>query len=423
MGRLLHLPFFMTLSFCFLFPLMTMGQQIADPEAEYSRIRAVALSGHYQEAALAARQLLKEYPGYGDARVLLGRVLAWDGQYQEAAAVIDSLLVTDPDNADAQSARLDIAFWSGDNALAEKMAAALLAENPTDTTVREKLIKALLAQGKREQALAESDSLLKLSPENTFAASLREPQRDIRRYDNIRLTYSFDSHTVPYRRFWQQAAIGGSHRFERGSAGAGVNIGHIRTESADIVTATELQFEVEAAPVLSSRNYAYINYAFSPGRYYPRHRASLEVWEMMPAGWAVSAGVNYYYFDRNIFIAGLSLEKYLGNYWFSGKALFYFKDIGVTTSFYLTARRYFNDTDYLQLVLGAGTAPDEPFDIQTDLARQSAYSVRLTYFRLLSDSFAIRAHAGYSAEEYSSDGFRNRVEGSLGLVYLFNKDK
>ena len=49
------------------------------------------------------------------------------------------------------------------------------------------------------------------------------------------------------------------------------------------------------------------------------------------------------------------------------------------TSFYLNVRRYFNDIDYLQLTLGTGTAPDEPFEIQSDIMRLSANSVRLTY--------------------------------------------
>ncbi|MCK7530477.1 MAG: hypothetical protein MZV63_05255 [Marinilabiliales bacterium] len=52
--------------------------------------------------------------------------------------------------------------------------------------------------------------------------------------------------------------------------------------------------------------------------------------------------------------------------------------MGVRTSVYLNARRYFSRTEYLQLTLGAGTAPDEPLDIMTDLERQSATSVRLS---------------------------------------------
>lgn len=399
------------------------AQKITDPEAEYNRIRAVAFNGQYSEASAAARNLLKEYPEYGDARILLGRILGWDKQYAEAAAVIDTLLSAEPDNTDAMKARLDIALWSGDDLFAERLASSILAANPSDSETRERLIKALLTEGRREEALAHSDTLLKFNPDNSFAVSIRELQFDTKKSDNLRLTYSFDSYTTPYKRYWQQVSFGGGHRFKWGMAGAGVNVGNINIGNPVSVSATEAQFEIEASPNITSKNYAYITYAHSPGRYYPRHRASLEVWQTLPLGWAASAGVNYYHFDRDIFIAGFSVEKYAGRYWLSGKTYFYFKDIGVTTSFYLNVRRYFNDTDFLQVTLGAGTAPDEPFDIQTDLSRLSAYSGRATYYKLLSKRIGLRINAGYSREEYADNVFRDRIDGAAGVIYLLNSRK
>jgi len=420
MSRCKTLLFIITamVSLCFSINLCA---QITDPEGEYGRIRAAAFNGNYGEASLAARKLLREYPDYGDARILLGRILAWDKQYGEAAAVIDTLLIKEPENIDARKARLDVAFWSGDNALAEKLAFSLLSDTPSDTEVREKLIKVLLADGKREQALAHSDTLLQHNPDNSFAIAVREPYPDIKKTDNLRLSYSFDSYTKPYTRLWQQLSLFGGHRFKWGMAGAGVNIGHINIGDPAPVTETDLQYEIEVAPTLSPKNYAFLSYAYSAGTYYPGHRASLEVWQILPAGWATSAGLTYFHFDRDIFIAGLSVEKYLGNYWFSGKAYFYFKDFGTTTSFYLNARKYFNDTDYLQFTVGAGTAPDEPFDIQTSESRLSAYSLRTTYYQLLNRRFAIRLNAGYSREEYQDNSYRNRIEGAVGVIYLLKQ--
>ena len=70
----------------------TDGQTVTDPESEYSRIRSLAIAGDFTGAEPAARELVKQYPDYGDARVLLGRILAWQGRYDEGAAVIDTLL-------------------------------------------------------------------------------------------------------------------------------------------------------------------------------------------------------------------------------------------------------------------------------------------------------------------------------------------
>lgn len=332
------------------------SQTITNPEDEYARIRTLAFSGNYSEAEPAAWNLVKQYPDYGDARVLLGRILAWQGHYDDATAVIDTLLQTDPENIDANEALRDIRRWSRDR-----------------------------------------------SQQNT-------PPTD------IRAGYFFDTFSEPYERFWQVYSLGAGHRFSWGPAVATVNLGHIYQGAPDNVRDNDLQFSAEAWPEITRNNYAYVAYAYSPGPWFPKHRAALEVWQTLPAGFAISAGVNYYYFDNSIYIGTISLEKYLGDWWFSARNYLYFKDIGVTASFYLTARKYFGTTDYLQLTVGAGTAPDEPFNIMTDIERQSATSIRLTYFNQISSYWSFRVGAGYSYEKYNETGYRNRVEGNIGLI-------
>lgn len=331
-----------------------LSQETFNPEAEYLRIRTIAFDGDYVTAAAAARKLLNAYPSYGDVRVLLGRILAWQKDYEQAAAVIDTLLAAEPDNGDALAARRDITLWS---------------------------------------------------KENTPVAT------------DVRAGYYFDYFTEPYSRFWQVFSAGAGHRFAWGPAAAGVNVGNLNVGGVSPFTATELQFEAEAYPTLGAKNYAYLGYAYSPGNYFPTHRAAIEIWQVLPAGWAISGGLNYYYFDRNIFIGLASVEKYLGKYWLSGKIFVYFKEDRPTTSFYFNARRYFNDNDYLQLTLGTGTAPDEPFDIQSDIMRLSANSIRLTYYGRMSKRLFLRVGAGYSREEFQESVLRDRFEGNINLIY------
>jgi YaiO family outer membrane protein len=333
------------------------SQEITDPESEYMRIRTMAFGGDYAEAASAARRLVNAYPEYGDARVLLGRILAWQKDFKQAAAVIDTLLLSDPDNGDALEVKRDISLWS---------------------------------------------------KENTAVAT------------DVRAGYSFDYFTLPYTRFWQVFSAGAGHRFGWGPASAGINMGHLIAEGETSFTATEFQFEAEAYPRISNKNYAYLNYAFSPGSYFPTHRGAFEIWQILPEGFAISGGLNYYYFDRNIFIALASVEKYAGKFWFSGKCFVYFKDDGPRTSFYVNARRYFNDFNYLQLTLGTGTAPDEPFGIREDINRLSATSIRLLYNFTAGGKLTVKVGAGYSREEYDSEGgtaLRDRFEGIVNLVY------
>ncbi len=330
------------------------SQNISDPEAGYARVRAIAFSGKLDSAASEARKLVNSFPSYGDARILLGRILAWKKDYADAEAVIDTLLLSEPGNADALSVKRDIMLWSKN-----------------------------------------------ISPVST----------------GLRAGYSFDSFKQPYDRFWQIFNAGAEQRFKWGLAAAGVNIGNAIIGGASPDRATEWQLEAEAYPKLSDKNYAYVAYAFSPGKYFPGHRAAMEIWQVLPAGWVISGGLNYYYFDRNIFIGTASVEKYTGKYWISLKGFIYFKDNGPTTSGYLTVRRYFNDYNFLQVAMGAGSAPDEPFDVMTDLMRLSAYSLKVTYNVSVAPRLMMRIGAGYSREEYENNIWRNRYEGNINFIY------
>lgn len=334
-------------------------QERVTAESEYLRIRSLAINGDLQNSALQARRLVNEYPGYGDARILLARITAWQKNYKMAYCILDTLLSKEPGNADALSLKKDIDKWS---------------ETPPV-----------------------------LSPTAVVAG------------------YSFDTFTEPFKRFWQVYKAGAIHNFKWGKGAAAMNVGNIVSGNEVRVRATEFQAEAEAYPKISEKNYAYLAYAFSPGDYFPEHRAAAELWQVLPHSWAVSAGLSYYYFTRNIFIAGASAEKYAGNYWFSAKAFVYFKDNGPTTSGYLNARRYFNDNDYLQVTIGTGTAPDEPYDIQADIMRLSATSVRLSYYKKLKNEMTFRIGAGYSSEEYAEASWRNRFEGNVTVSYPIMK--
>ena len=96
-------------------PQALFAQAISDPEAEFARIRSIAFRGEYDSAAVDARKLINSFPSYGDARILLGRILSWQKDYSNAGTVIDTLLKSEPDNADALSAKRYILLWSKEN--------------------------------------------------------------------------------------------------------------------------------------------------------------------------------------------------------------------------------------------------------------------------------------------------------------------
>jgi YaiO family outer membrane protein len=415
----LHLLLFVSVSLTLNFPIYP--QVNTDPETEYSRIRSLAFDGKLLEAETAAVVLLDSFPDYGDAWILLARIYGWQQKYDPAIAILDSIIMNDPDNTDALDARIDLALWTGDNTYAIEIADRMLAADSTNSVILDKKNRAM-------EALEVSDtSGITTHPEDSLKyvqpGKIKTNDLENTRKTDLRAGYYFDTFKEPYSRYWQVFQVGASRLLPFGRVLAGVNVGNLHADTDPVTKATEFQFEAEAYPRISQNDYAWLAYAYSPGMYFPTHRISAEYWHSFKYGWVASAGIQYYYFDRNIFIASLSGEKYYKSYWFSSKIYFYFKDQGITTSLYLNARKYFNDINYLQLTAGLGTAPDEPYNIEIDLERMSAATIRLVYFTSLTDNLYVRIGAGYSREEHAESLWRSRFDGGINFIYVLKNRK
>ena len=68
MKRYLILSFLSVLILGFVRVFPAVAQSGTNPESEFQRIRDIAFSGDYSNAAAEARKLVNRYPSYGDAR-------------------------------------------------------------------------------------------------------------------------------------------------------------------------------------------------------------------------------------------------------------------------------------------------------------------------------------------------------------------
>lgn len=372
---------------------------VTNPETLYDSIRVIALDGRFTQAEVMARDLVDENRDYGDAIVLLARIVAWQERYSEAIEILDSLLVWQPEHDDARVARETIMEWmDADNLRAgEELMGVAEVEVPEVPEVPQ---------------ISEVPEALEL-PE----ASESSVSDSLARGVDLYMGYSFDTFEEPYQRYWQIFSMGARYETGRGPVMGTVNFGNLQANLPAGRQTTGIQLQAEYWPKIGKKDYAWIAWAYSPFSYFPQHRVSAEYWHSLSKGWVVSAGASYYYFDQNIFIPAFSVEKYIGKYWFSGKTYIHLKDAGTTASLFLTARRYINDFDYLQLSVGAGTAPDEPYDIAADLERQSAVAIKAAINKKINNRFTFKAGVGYSREEYIESLKRNRFEGFVTLIY------
>jgi YaiO family outer membrane protein len=380
-----------TLLVCFLVQPYAQDMQVqSEPEKEFERMRELAGAGNYSDAKQIGYKLLEENEAYHDVALYLARILGWESSFDSAYMVLDRVIEMEPGLYEAYTTCADLAYWEN-NLERLDSCAALATELEPDTAGVFDRYRVALQQG-------ESPS----------------PQTELFGY------YSFDHFSVPYVRNWHMLTVGGEIPFKYGTLIPSMNGGF--QASANTSSATDIQINLDAYLTLGKLNYALLAYGFSPKgqmNYFPGHRAAAELWQALPLGFGISAGLRYFYWDQNFTFLTFSAEKYAGNYWFSFRNYLFFKDYGVSGSYYLTARRYFKTKfDYLSLTLGYGTAPDEPIDVISDLERLNAVSGRIELSKKLTPGIRLITMLGYAWEEYADQEYRNRFDFRLGAYFV-----
>ncbi len=366
-----------------------------NPEQGFELMRQLAADGNYGSAKQLGYQLLEEKEDYYDVALYLARIHGWEASYDSAYLLIDEVILKEPELYEAYQTCVDVAYWENNWARLDSCAERALELVPGSEEILEKYNLA-----------------------HQPGAGLGQSE-----YPEVFVHYTFDHFSVPYVRNWHLLTVGGQIPVKWATLVPYINGGY---ESAGgNIPSTDIQFNLDAYLTLGKRNYALLGYGFSPNgviNYLPNHRAAAEVWQALPKGFGISAGLRYFYWDQNFTFLTFSAEKYIGDWWLSFRNYLFFKDVGVRASYYLSGRRYFaSKYDHLTLTLGYGAAPDEPVLVVSDLERLNAITCRLEYNRQLSPFVRMVAMLGYSYEEYLDQAYRNRIAFSLGCNIRIKK--
>ncbi|MCP4314064.1 MAG: YaiO family outer membrane beta-barrel protein [Bacteroidetes bacterium] len=360
----------------------------ANPEQGFELMRQLAVDGDYGTAKQLGYKLCGEHGNYYDVALYLARIHGWESSFDSAYLVLDEVISKEPELYEAYKTCVDLAYWENNRTRLEDCADKALELEPGSEEILEKLNR---------------------------AAQQNESQVD---KPEVFLHYSYDHFSMPYVRNWHMLTAGGQIPFEYGTLIPYINGGY---HAGNNTPSTDLQLNLDVYLTLGKKNYALLGYGFSPNgvlNYLPRHRAAAEIWQALPKGFGLSAGMRYFYWDSHFTFLTFSAEKYAGNYWFSFRNYLFFKELGVSGSYYLTGRRYFaSKNDHLTLTLGYGTAPDEPLLVISDLDRLNSASCRIEYSKQLSPLLRMIAGIGYGYEEYMDQTYRNRIDMKLGCYF------
>jgi YaiO family outer membrane protein len=364
-----------------------------NPEAGFSLMRNLAIGGDYKSAKSVGYQLIEENPNYYDAALYLARIHGWESAFDSAYTVIDTVISRAPDLYEAYETCAQLAYW----------------------------------ENNQERLLSCSEGAVALQPDSAarfeaYAMALRQGRTD-QKLPQVFAHYSYDHFSVPYVRNWHMLTVGGELPYDKVTLIPSLNGGY--SAGGEAAQLTDFQMNLDGYITLGKTTYALLGYGFSPNgmtNYFPGHRAAAEVWQALPKGFGVSAGLRYFYWDQHFPYLTFSAEKYTGSYWFAFRNYMFFKDYGVSGSYYLSARRYFDSKfDHLTLTLGYGTAPDEPILVVSDLDRLNAVSGRIVYSKKITPKVRLNAMLGYAWEEYAEQEHRHRIDLKIGAFFSITR--
>jgi YaiO family outer membrane protein len=362
------------------------------PEEGFAMMRQHAADQEYNTAKQIGYGLLEENENYHDVALYLARIHGWEAGFDSAYLVLDQVISQDPELFEAYQTCVDLAYWENNWDRMEECIEQAVELEPDSAEIFDRYRQAQL-QGALQQA----------GPE-------------------LFMHYSYDHFSVPYIRNWHMLTVGGQIPIKPGTLVPYLNAGY---HAGGNQPSTDIQLNLDAYLTLGKNNHAMVGYGFSPNgaiNYLPVHRAAAELWQVLPKGFGISAGLRYFYWEQNFTFLTFSVEKYAGNYWFSLRNYLFFKDYGVSASYYLSARRYFDTKfDHLTFTLGYGTAPDEPLLVVTDLERLNAVSGRLELSKQVSPLVRLVGMVGYAYEEYFDQEYRHRFDMRLGCYFSLKK--
>ncbi|PSL46212.1 YaiO family outer membrane protein [Chitinophaga niastensis] len=356
-------------------------------------INLQSATGKPDSALLYADKALEYYPGNRDFLLKKTAVLQELHDYRGAAAIAADLMTKYPYTLKYKNAYLSSLMAAGteyqrnqqpDSALG--MFNKVLALNSKDSMALLYSINILNGQQRYDSALAYTNQGIKYYPDNeTFLmkrAITLENKKDFAAaslvadsivklhstatnidyrdylgsktlknqfglyYLNSSYDYSADKYniaTVEYR-----------HYIKRGSYA-------LRLDYAGRQTGNGLQGEAEMYYTHNPKLYSYGLLTYSNKIVFPHLRASYSIFKTFKKDIEVELGARYLNLDSITSFSGVtSVAKPFGDFWVNFRAYFISESPNFYTSFNLTTRYYMNRRqDYIQVVGGLGTSPDD----------------------------------------------------------------
>jgi YaiO family outer membrane protein len=329
--------------------------------------------------------VIDKNPVYEDAFVYLINMDIEEKNYADAEIVVDKAITAHPEKKDFRYKKLTIYELQESKEKGERYL-------------------------KEMQALYPKDSDFKL---HYFIVNSRLNS------DRIGINYNFTTFDRSGYGPWHFGSLQYIRQRNWGSAIARVNYSNRYSDGQSVTNG--IQYEAETYLFTGKNSYSYIGAGYSDDPVFPKLRLGYSFFHNFNKGWEADLGARYIDTDETSFAtAVIGVGKYLGSYWLNLRSYFQFDNNTVYPAFTLTSRYYFNTRfDYLTLIAGYGTSPDERTTLGQIEERLSLDSFRIGggYYRLFGDHYVTGLQLSFNNQEYAP-GLK-QIETEIALMFQY----
>ncbi|MBI3269588.1 MAG: YaiO family outer membrane beta-barrel protein [Planctomycetes bacterium] len=384
--------------------------------------RALSFTGRRTEALEVYDRLIATHPQDADSRLGRGRVYAWQGRYEEAERDLRWVTENHPQYADAWSALGDLFLWSDRPQAAVQAYSSWVTLDPKDPAARLARAKAHRSAGDDGAARADAGAAAALGAPAKDTARYFAPGTPIRPPERLPETVTWSAGAkYASREFLRSKDFGDrqdqhtytislQRRFDWGSATLEGIESHKFGLSDEAVA-------LDSFVDLWDRSYGNVRVQYDPDHeVFAETDARLEIFQGFGSGWEASG--NYRRLDApdlGVDLFGVSLAKYLGNWYLRTAATFSDGGTIVNHSLQQFFRWYYlgNGDDFVEL--GGGWS--ESVEILDEAAGRK--DIREGHFVGIRSEKFVTEHLGFSlSTDYSHDEHSPASWGlSLGVNY------
>ncbi len=391
--------------------------------------RQEAINRNYEKAINLTQQILHVYPDYTDARFLLARTYAWQKNFNAAIENISDILKKNPSDYEANCSLVDFYWWSGQYDTAIATANKALSFYPHDIGLLEKEARICMAAKDYKEVGKIFREMKKIAPDLNV---IRELKRSLfmNDYSNIfLLEYNLESFKEPYHRSWHVSSFGYGRKTSAGTFYGKIYMGNMVNPGEGFFSSEVMsQYALELYPRINKRNYLFLNYAFSGGTNFPRHRAGVEYYHIAGKTIELSLGYRYLFFNPDntdqvhIHIYTGTLSAYPRKYWISFRPFIVSDGTDTSRKYLFTVRRLLQkEENYLELSLGTGISPDNPafYTNGQTVPRLRSWRGELIWKQRVLKNLISEIGGAYEKTEYISDSWRNQLALRTSLSFVF----